>query len=152
MNSFSTTSSLLDPRSTIAAAEFSANEDFPLNALTVSIVIPAYNVAQYISETLESVFAQTFTDYEVIVVNDGSPDTEDFEQAIEPYLSRIRYLKQENRGASVARNTGLQAARGEFIAFLDADDLWLPPYLDQQMKFIRERGCDLACADAEFFS
>jgi len=151
MNSFSTTSPVLAPRSTVAAAEFSANEDFALNALTVSIVIPAYNVAQYISETLESVFAQTFTDYEVIVVNDGSPDTENFEQAIEPYISRIRYLKQENRGASVARNTGLQAARGEFIAFLDADDLWLPAYLDQQMKFIRERGCDLACADAEFF-
>src|SRR5260221_785574 len=91
---------------------------------TVSVVIPAYNVARYISETLESVFAQTFTDYEVIVVNDGSPDTEDFEQAIAPYLNRILYLKQENLGASVARNTGLQAARGEFIAFLDADDLW----------------------------
>src|SRR5438270_13228585 len=118
---------------------------------SISVVMPAYKVAPYIGEALESVFAQTFTDYEVIVVNDGSPDTEDFEQAIEPYISRIRYLRQENRGASVARNTGLQAARGEFIAFLDADDLWLPPYLDQQMKFIRERGCDLACADAEYF-
>lgn len=117
----------------------------------VSVVIPAYNVARYISETLESVFGQTLTDYEVIVVNDGSLDTEDFEQAIAPYLNRILYLKQENGGASLARNTGLQAARGEFIAFLDADDLWLPAYLDQQMKFIRERGCDLACADATFF-
>ena len=151
MNSFSTTSSVLDPRSTIAAAEFSANENFAHDAPRVSVVIPAYNVARYIGETLESVLAQTFTGYEVIVVNDGSPDTEDFEQAIEPYLSRIRYLKQENRGASVARNTGLQAARGEFIAFLDADDLWLPNYLEEQMKFIRERGCDLACADAEYF-
>src|SRR5882724_12913534 len=117
----------------------------------VSVVIPAYNVAPYIGETLESVFAQTFADYEAIVLNDGSPDTEDFEQAIAPYLNRILYLKQENVGASVARNTGLRAARGEFIAFLDADDLWLPAYLDQQMKFIRERGCDLACADATFF-
>src|SRR6185369_14249286 len=117
----------------------------------VSVIIPAYNIAPFIVETLESVFAQTFTDYEVIVVNDGSPDTEDFEQAIAPYLDRIQYLKQENLGASVARNTGLQAARGEFIAFLDADDLWLPAYLDQQMKFIRERACDLACADARFF-
>jgi len=151
MNSFSTTSSVLDPRSAIAAAEFSANEDFAHDPPKVSVVIPAYNVAQYVGETLESVFAQTFSDFEVIVVNDGSPDTEDFEHAIEPYLSRIRYLKQENLGASVARNTGLQAARGEFIAFLDADDLWLPAYLDQQMKFIRERGCDLACADAIFF-
>ena len=151
MNSFSTTSSVLDQRSTIPRAEFSAKGNFAADTPTVSVVIPAYNVARYIGETLESVFAQTFTDYEVIVVNDGSPDTEDFEQAIAPYLNRILYLKQENLGASVARNTGLQAARGEFIAFLDADDLWLPAYLDQQMKFIRERGCDLACADAIFF-
>lgn len=117
----------------------------------VSIVIPAYNVAAYIAETLETVFAQSFTDYEVIVVNDGSSDTADFELAIKPYLSRISYLKQENRGASVARNAGVQAARGEFVAFLDADDLWLPTYLEEQMKFMRERGCDLACADAICF-
>ena len=86
MNSFSTTSSVLDQRSTIAGAEFSAKGNFAADTPTVSVVIPAYNVAPYISETLESVFAQTFTDYEVIVVNDGSPDTEDFEQAIAPYL------------------------------------------------------------------
>jgi glycosyltransferase involved in cell wall biosynthesis len=117
----------------------------------VSIVIPAYNVAPYIAETLDSVFAQTYTNYEIIVVNDGSPDTEEFEQAIAPYLNRIRYLKQENLGASVARNAGVKAARGEFIAFLDADDLWLPNYLDAQMKFIRARGADLVCADATMF-
>lgn len=117
----------------------------------VSIIIPAYNVAPYIGETLESVFAQTFDNYEVIVVNDGSPDTERLEREIKPYSGRIRYLTQENQGASVARNTGLHAARGEFIAFLDADDLWLPNYLEEQMKFIGERGCDLACADATFF-
>jgi len=115
------------------------------------VVIPAYNVAPFINETLESVFAQTFTDYEVIVVNDGSPDTDEFEGVIKPHLGRIKYLRQENRGASVARNTGLQSARGEFVAFLDADDLWLPNYLEEQMKFIRARGCDLACADATFF-
>ncbi len=117
----------------------------------ISIVIPAYQVAAYISETLDSVFAQSFKSFEVIVVNDGSPDTEEFERAINPYLGRIRYLKQENRGASVARNTGVQAAEGDYIAFLDADDLWLPNYLEEQMTFIRSRGCDLACADATFF-
>lgn len=122
----------------------------PLSPL-ISIVIPAYNVAPFIEETLKSVFAQTFTDYEVIVVNDGSPDTREFERAIEPHLARIRYLTQENQGASVARNSGLLSARGEFVAFLDADDLWLPNYLEEQMKFIRERGCDLVCADATFF-
>ncbi len=117
----------------------------------MSVIIPAYNVAQFIAETLESVFAQTYLNYEVIVVNDGSPDTEVFERALAPYLDRITYLKQENLGASVARNAGLRAARGEFVAFLDADDIWLPNYLTDQMKFIRERKCDLACADAEFF-
>jgi glycosyltransferase involved in cell wall biosynthesis len=117
----------------------------------VSVIIPAYNIAPYIAETLDSVLAQTFTDFEVIVVNDGSPDTPDFERALQAYLDGIIYLKQENGGASVARNTGLQAARGEFVAFLDGDDVWLPNYLAEQMRFIRERGCDLACADAMFF-
>jgi glycosyltransferase involved in cell wall biosynthesis len=117
----------------------------------VSIVIPAYNVAPYISETLASVFAQSFNGFEVIIVNDGSPDTEEFECAIHPYLGRIRYLKQENRGASAARNAGLRAASGELIAFLDADDLWSPNYLEEQLRFIREYGCDLACADAMIF-
>jgi glycosyltransferase involved in cell wall biosynthesis len=117
----------------------------------ISVVIPAYNVAPFIGETLESVFTQTFTDFEVIVVNDGSPDTEEFERAIQPYRERICYLKQENSGASVARNTGLRAARGELVAFLDADDLWLPQYLEQQLKFMREYDCDLACADAMIF-
>jgi len=117
----------------------------------VSIVIPAYNVAPYIAATLDSAFAQTYTNHEVIVVNDGSPDTEEFEQAIAPYLNRIRYLKQENLGASVARNAGVKAARGEFIAFLDADDLWQPNYLHEQLKFIRDRNSDLVCADATMF-
>ncbi len=114
----------------------------------VSVIIPAYNVAPYIGETLTSVFAQTFTDYEVIIINDGSPDTEEFERALEPFKERIRYLKQENRGASSARNTGLRAARGEFVAFLDADDLWLPSYLEDQLAVIHARNCDLVCADA----
>jgi glycosyltransferase involved in cell wall biosynthesis len=117
----------------------------------VSIVIPAYNVAPFIGQTLDSVFAQTFTDFEVILVNDGSPDTEEFERAIQPYRERVCYFKQENLGASAARNTGLRAARGELIAFLDADDLWSPQYLEQQLKFIREFDCDLACADAMIF-
>jgi glycosyltransferase involved in cell wall biosynthesis len=117
----------------------------------VSVVIPAYSVAPYIGETLRSVFAQTFTDFEVILINDGSPDTEEFERAIQPYQERICYLKQENSGASVARNAGLRAARGELIAFLDADDLWSPNYLEEQLKFINGCECDLACADAMIF-
>lgn len=117
----------------------------------VSVVIPAYNVAPYISETLDSVFAQTFALYEVIVVNDGSPDTKELERALDAYLNRIVYLKQENRGAGAARNQGVLAACGEFVAFLDADDLWLPDYLSEQIKFIEEGDYDFAYADALLF-
>jgi glycosyltransferase involved in cell wall biosynthesis len=117
----------------------------------VSVIIPAYNIAPYIGETLSSVFAQTFADYEVIVINDGSPDTVELERALSGFRDRIHYLKQENLGASAARNAGLQAARGEFIAFLDGDDLWLPNYLEEQIKFVGEHDCDLVCADATMF-
>jgi len=117
----------------------------------ISVIIPAYNVAPYIGETLASVFAQTFTDYEVIVINDGSPDTAELERALENVRARIRYLSQQNLGAGPARNAGLRAARGELIAFLDGDDLWLPNYLEEQSKFIRRHECDLVCADAVMF-
>ena len=103
----------------------------------VSVIIPAYDVAEFIGEALDSVFAQTFTDYEVIVINDGSPDTAKLERAIAPYMSRIVYLKQENRGVSAARNAGIAAARGSLIAFLDGDDVWLPNYLEVQVKRIQ---------------
>jgi glycosyltransferase involved in cell wall biosynthesis len=99
--------------------------------------VPAYNVADYIGDALNSVLAQTFTDHEIIVINDGSPDTEALEKVLAPYMSRIIYLKQENRGVSAARNTGINAARGELIAFLDGDDTWLPHYLDVQVEGIQ---------------
>jgi len=118
----------------------------------VSVIIPAYNAAKFIAETLDSVLAQTFVNYEVIVVNDGSPDTEQLEQILQPYQNRITYLKQENRGAGAARNAGLKVARGKFVAFLDADDLWLPSFLGEQVAFIQnDEGYDLVYADAELF-
>ena len=135
----------------IATASASIGVPCESAAPLISVIIPAYNVAAYIDVTLRGVFAQTFTDFEVILVNDGSPDTEALERAIQPYRERICYAQQENRGASAARNAGLRVARGELIAFLDADDLWSPNYLDQQLKFIREVDCDLACADAMIF-
>jgi glycosyltransferase involved in cell wall biosynthesis len=110
----------------------------------VSVVIPAYNAAEYIAGTLESVFTQVFTDYEVILINDGSPDATELERALQPYRSRIRYLEQENRGPSGARNTGIRAARGKYIALLDGDDLWLPQHLANQVALIEnEPGFDL---------
>lgn len=147
MDHSTTTSTAWKLRPEISAAASQLESPAPL----VSVVIPAYNVAAFIGETLDSVFAQTFMDFEVIVVNDGSPDTQAFERAIQPYRERVCYLKQENSGASVARNMGLCAARGELIAFLDADDLWSPRYLEQQLKFMREFECDLVCADAMIF-
>jgi glycosyltransferase involved in cell wall biosynthesis len=124
--------------------------DAPAN-ISVSVIIPAYKVAPFIKETLDSVFAQTYTGFEVIVVNDGSPDTEELEQALAPYLDRISYFTQENRGASAARNRGVREAHGEFVAFLDGDDLWLPDYLEKQLKFLRAGGYDLVYADARLF-
>ena len=116
---------------------------------TVSIIVPAYNVAPFMPETLNSVFAQTFRDFEVIVVNDGSPDTLELEEMIETYRCRIIYLKQANQGAGAARNAGLRVARGEFVAFLDGDDVWLPNFLHEQLRLIRsDGGYDLVYADA----
>jgi glycosyltransferase involved in cell wall biosynthesis len=99
----------------------------------VSVIIPAYNVAQYIAEALDSVFTQTFTDYEIVVINDGSPDTNELERVLEPYWERIIYVKQENRGVSGARNSGMRITNTPFIAQLDPDDVWKPNYLEVQM-------------------
>lgn len=117
-----------------------------------SVIIPAYNAARYIQEALESVFAQTYSDYEVIVVNDGSPDTQELESITAPYLNRVIYITQENRGLAGARNTGLRAAKGEFVALLDADDIWLPDYLSTQVRFLEDHpDFDLAYCNAIFF-
>ena len=90
----------------------------------VSVIIPTYNRAAYIVEALESVFAQTYGDCEIIVVDDGS--TDDTKAVLQSHMARIRYIYQENAGVSVARNTGISAATGEWIAFLDSDDQWRP--------------------------
>ncbi len=118
---------------------------------TISVVIPAYNVAAFIADTLESAFAQTFRDFEVIVVNDGSPDTDQFNEVLAPYLEKIVYVKQPNAGASVARNTGIENARGEYIAFLDGDDIWHPEYLHSQLEFLKSGGFAMVYCDAELF-
>ncbi|MFL6336852.1 MAG: glycosyltransferase family 2 protein [Pyrinomonadaceae bacterium] len=117
----------------------------------VSVIIAAYNAAEYIGETLASVFAQTFSGYEVLVVNDGSEDAEELARALAPYRGRIIYLEQENQGLAAARNTGLRAARGHYAAFLDADDLWEPDYLKEQFEFIVAGSHDLVYTDALLF-
>jgi glycosyl transferase family 2 len=115
----------------------------------VSVVIPAYKVAPFMEETLQSVLSQTVTDYEIIIVNDGSPDTEQLERVLAPYQDRIDYIKQSNQGAGAARNTGLRAARGYYVAFLDGDDVWNPDFLEEQLKLIKsDGGYDLVYANA----
>ena len=118
----------------------------------VSVVIPAYQAARWIAETLDSVLAQTFHDYEIIVVNDGSPDTVDLERALEPYRKRIVYLRQENRGPAGARNTAIRAARGRYIAPLDADDQWEPEFLAEQVAILEaDSSLDLVYAGVRVF-
>src|SRR5437868_1212099 len=118
----------------------------------VSVIIPAYNVAPYIVEALKSVFAQTKSAFEVIVVNDGSPDTEKLEDVLNPFRDHILYLKQENRGLAGARNTGIRAASGDLIALLDGDDLWMPQYIEVQTEFLRVHPeYDLVYCNAVFF-
>jgi glycosyltransferase involved in cell wall biosynthesis len=120
----------------------------------VSVIIPAYKAAAYIGETLESVFCQTYRNFEVMLINDGSPDTEQFERAIAPYRGRITYIKQENSGPSAARNAGIRRARGEYLAFLDSDDVWFPTCLAAQVALAlsRQPSCDLVYSDVWLYS
>lgn len=118
----------------------------------VSIIIPAFNAAGFIADALDSVLAQDFADYEIVVINDGSPDTPDFERALAPFSDRIVYIRQENRGISGARNTGIRAARGQLIALLDADDVWAPNYLSVQIAMLRaDPTIDVLYPNALFF-
>ncbi len=117
----------------------------------ISVVIPAYNAAKFIGETLESAIGQTFRNHEIIVVNDGSPDTEELERAMLGRLEDIIYIKQSNAGAGMARNTAIDAARGDIIAFLDSDDVWRPDYLESQYAWMQHNSLDLVYCDAILF-
>jgi glycosyltransferase involved in cell wall biosynthesis len=106
----------------------------------VSVIMPSYNTAHLIAASLDSVLQQTFSDFEIIVVNDGSPDTTELERILEPYSGRIVYIKQKNMRAAGARNTAIGRARGEFLAFLDSDDVWFPNHLASQMQLFEENA------------
>lgn len=117
----------------------------------ISVVIPAYNVAGYIREAVDSALKQKFREYEVIVINDGSPDTDSLEAALRPRFEDIVYLRQRNCGAGMARNTAIEHARGDIIAFLDGDDVWLPEFLASQYIFLQRHDYDLVYCDAVLF-
>lgn len=121
----------------------------------VSVIIPTYNCAAYLSEAVESVFKQTYTDFEVIIVNDGSTDNTDsiVTQCIQRYSKKIKYIVKKNQGPGAARNRGIEEANGEYIAFLDADDIWLPRKLEYQVPLL-ETNPDIALVftDTEIFN
>lgn len=104
----------------------------------VSVVIPTYNCGRFISQSVESVLNQTFKDCEVIVVDDGS--TDDTLQRLERHIDKIRYIYQTNQERSVARNTGIAASQGQYIAFLDADDWWHPQKLEAQLEIFNQNS------------
>jgi glycosyltransferase involved in cell wall biosynthesis len=104
---------------------------------TVSVVIASYNGARTIAETLDSVLAQDYRPLDIVVVDDGS--TDDFLQALQPYRDSVRVFSQANAGPAAARNTALQHAQGELVAFVDADDVWLPGKLSAQVRLLEAR-------------
>jgi len=115
----------------------------------VSVQIPCYNSERYLSKTIESVLGQTFGDFEIVIINDGSSDTT--ENIAKNYRdTRIKYIYQNNRGLAAARNRALSESTGEYIAFLDHDDLWLPEKLEKQIGAL-EANKDTAIAYSNFY-
>lgn len=120
----------------------------------VSIIVPVYNVEKYIVQTIDTVRAQTYDNWELLLIEDGSSDST--VQKIEEYIeqtkdARIRLIKQpENMGAAKARNRGLMESEGQFIAYLDADDLWMPEKLEKELAFMKERKAAFAFTGYEF--
>ena len=126
-------------------------EDSSKRAPAVSVIIPAYRATRFVGAAIDSVLNQSFTDYELIIINDGSPDTGELEAILQSYSDSLIYLKQDNRGPAAARNTGLRIARGRLVAFLDSDDYWLPDFLAEQVGFLDSNSSfDLVYSDARF--
>lgn len=112
----------------------------------VSVVIPSYNCGKYILEAIESILAQSYSKHEIIVVDDGS--TDNTKEIIQQYIKsheKIKYFYQNNKGPGAARNIGIKKAKGEFIAFLDADDLWKKEKLTKSIEFMERNNFDWLC-------
>lgn len=103
----------------------------------ISVLIPTYNRAELLERAIKSVLAQTYHNYEIIVIDDGS--TDNTQQVIHRYRHKLRYFSQLHRGVSAARNLGLEKSTGTWVAFLDSDDYWLPTKLERQMQFLRQQ-------------
>jgi glycosyltransferase involved in cell wall biosynthesis len=118
------------------------------NITKISIIIPTYNRAAYITRAIDSVFAQSWTEFEVIVVDDGS--TDNTRQVLQPYMGRIKYIHQENAGVSAARNTGIRASQCRWIAFIDSDDIWLPLKLACQINFMNGNNAKVCFTNIKY--
>jgi glycosyltransferase involved in cell wall biosynthesis len=119
----------------------------------VSVIMPAYNAGKHITESIQSVISQTYVRWELIVIDDGS--TDNTADLVRDYISqepRVTYISQRNGGQANARNAGLRIAQGSLIAFLDADDLWLPEKLELQVSQQSETGADVVFSDGYIFS
>ena len=100
----------------------------------VSVIIPSYNCARYLGRAIDSACEQTYMDYEIVLVDDGS--TDDTKDVAMQYGQKVTYLYQQNQGLSAARNQGISKASGELLAYLDADDMWYPEKLERQVAFL----------------
>ena len=109
----------------------------------VSVIIPTYNRADTIGEAIDSVIEQTYSEIEIIVIDDGSRDNTS--QILENYGDKIRVVHQANSGVSASRNRGIKIAVGEFLAFLDSDDLWLPTKLSRQIDMLKRTDSSIPC-------
>jgi glycosyltransferase involved in cell wall biosynthesis len=114
----------------------------------ISVIIPAYNAARFIRRTIDSVLAQSFSDYEIIIIDDGS--TDDTAEIVKSCGDKVKYIYQKNAGDGPARNTGIAAAKGEWLAFLDHDDQWLPEKLQLQMELLNKNP-DLRWCAGNFY-
>lgn len=118
----------------------------------VSIIMPAYNAEKYLADAIRSVLAQTFKNWELVIVDDGSTDgTRETAQSFSSQDGRIKYVSQPNRKLANARNTGIKNSSGDLVAFLDSDDLWLSHKLEAQIATMRETGADVVFSDGFVF-
>lgn len=115
----------------------------------ISVIIPTYNRALFVKEAVDSVMGQTFKDWELVVVDDGSTDGTG--ALLVPYEPRLRYIRSEHRGVSAARNLGIGVTSGEWVGFLDSDDLWLPEKLERQMEVLRRHPDTILCYTDEIW-
>lgn len=113
----------------------------------VSIITPCYNSERFISETIDSVKSQTYPNWEMLIIDDGSTDNS--EKIVDQYVekdSRIKLIKQKNAGSAAARNNGIRHAQGQYIALLDSDDIWLPEFLNDQVEFMSKNKTFCVCS------